>query len=65
MDNRVGQKQGLAVGWRLMAGVGRLVLCAAVFVVLFGAWGWADNPNPDWVLVFKDEFSTSSFEGKK
>lgn len=66
MDNlAVVQKQALAVGWRLVAGIGRLILCAAVFVVLFGARGWADNPNPDWVLVFKDEFSTSSFEGKK
>ena len=30
-----------------------------------GAGAKADNPNPDWVLVFQDEFSASTFAGKK
>ena len=47
---------------RYIMKVGELLCCAVIFMVVFAAGAKADNPNPDWVLVFRDEFSTSSFE---
>ena len=46
-----------------MTGIRELLFCAITFMLCAGAW--ADNPNPDWELVFQDEFSPSSFTGKK
>ena len=45
--------------------LGQLLFCAVVIMASLGAGAKADNPNPDWVLVFQDEFSASSFAGKK
>lgn len=45
--------------------MGYMVLCAMAIIGYLGGEAWADNPNSDWVLVFKDEFSSSSFDGKK
>lgn len=45
--------------------LGQLFFCAVVIMASLGAGAKADNPNPDWVLVFQDEFSASSFAGKK
>lgn len=59
------QKKALKAGMGFIAGGRRLILCAAAFMAMLSAGARADNPNPDWVLVFKDEFSASSFEGKK
>ena len=42
-----------------------IILSAVAFTAYFCGAAHADNPNPDWVLVFKDEFSSSSFNGKK
>ena len=42
-----------------------LLLCAVGFLAILGAGAEAENPNPDWELVFQDDFSSSSFEGKK
>ena len=42
-----------------------LLCCAGVAMAVLGAGAQAENPNPDWVLVFQDEFSSSSFDGKK
>ena len=49
----------------IVSGVRRLFFYAAVLIASLGAGATADNPNPDWVLVFRDEFSASSFSGKK
>ena len=49
----------------LVAVLGQLLLCVAGFLAFLGAGAQAGNPNPDWVLVFQDDFSSSSFEGKK
>lgn len=49
---------------RYIMKVGELLCCAVIFMVVFAVGAKADNPNPDWVLVFRDEFSTSSFDGK-
>ncbi len=43
----------------------RLLLCAVILLAALGVGAKADNPNPDWVLVFQDDFSASSFSGKK
>ena len=50
---------------RCIERVGELLCCAIVFMAALGTEAMADNPNPDWVLVFRDEFSSSSFDGKK
>ena len=41
------------------------LICAVVFMSGLGAGAKAENPNPDWVLVFEDDFSSYSFDGKK
>lgn len=53
------------IAMRHIMKVGELLCCAVIFMVVFAAGAKADNPNPDWVLVFRDEFSSSSFVGKK
>ncbi len=50
---------------RIAMGVLQWLVCAIVFMAILSAGAMADNPNPDWELVFQDEFSTSSFNGKK
>lgn len=59
------RKQSLCQAMRFITSVGQLLVCAVTFMVVLVAGAKADNPNPDWVLVFQDEFSSSSFEGKK
>ena len=49
----------------LCARVKQWLVCAVAFMTILGAGAKADNPNPDWVLVFQDDFSDSSFAGKK
>ena len=58
-------EKSLKAGMRFIAGARRLILCAVAFTAMLSAGVRADTPNPEWVLVFKDEFSASSFEGKK
>lgn len=41
------------------------LICAVGFMSGLGAGAKAENPNPDWILVFEDDFSSSSFDGKK
>lgn len=66
MDKLVrGQNLNHGGGSRLVAVLGQLLLCVAGFLAFLGAGAQAGNPNPDWVLVFQDDFSSSSFEGKK
>ena len=48
-----------------VTGVRQWLLWVFAFMVILSAEAKAENPTPDWVLVFQDEFSTSSFEGKK
>ena len=50
---------------RFFLGLRAVILCALSLMVILGAVSRADNPNPDWVLVFHDDFSASSFVGKK
>lgn len=57
--------QDLYVARRLLTGVRQWLICAIVIMAMLGAGAKADNPNPDWVLVFQDDFSSSSFDGKK
>lgn len=59
-----GQNLNHGGGSRLVAVLGQLLLCVAGFLAFLGAEAQAGNPNPDWVLVFQDDFSSSSFEGK-
>ena len=60
-----GRKRDRCSGLRLAVVLGQLLFCAVVIMASLGAGAKADNPNPDWVLVFQDEFSASSFSGKK
>ena len=60
-----GRKRCCCAGLRLVVVLGQLLFCAVVIMASLGAGAKADNPNPDWVLVFQDEFSASSFSGKK
>lgn len=60
-----GQNLNHGGGSRLVAVLGQLLLCVAGLLTFLGAGAQAGNPNPDWVLVFQDDFSSSSFEGKK
>ncbi len=60
-----GRKRCCCAGLRLVVVLGQLLFCAVVIMASLGAGAKADNPNPDWVLVFQDEFSASSFAGKK
>ena len=59
------QKQDHYEARRFAMKVSQLLICAVIFMFIFGSGAKADNPNPDWVLVFQDEFSSSSFDGKK
>lgn len=59
------QKQGLYTAGCVAMGMRLWLMCAAVFMVMSGSGARADNPNPEWDLVFQDEFSSSSFNGKK
>lgn len=43
----------------------RFLIHGIAFLPLLSPHAWADNPNPQWKLVFEDEFSPSSFNGKK
>ena len=60
-----GQNLNHGGGSHLVAVLGQLFLCVAGLFAFLGAGAQAGNPNPDWVLVFQDDFSSSSFEGKK
>ena len=60
-----GRKRCCCAGLRLVVVLGQLLFCAVVIMASLGVGAKADNPNPDWVLVFQDEFSSSSFDGKK
>ena len=59
------QKEVLCGASRFVMGMKHWLLCAVFFMVMLGAGARAENPNPDWVLVFQDEFSSSSFSGRK
>lgn len=59
------QKQELFTAIRIVMRVKLWLLCTAAFMAILSPVAKADNPNPDWVLVFQDEFSASSFNGKK
>ena len=59
------QKQGFCETMRGAMGLCKWFFCAVAFLGVLGAGAKADNPNPDWELVFQDEFSSSSFAGKK
>lgn len=50
---------------RFVTEVRQWLLCVVITMALLGAGTKADNPDPDWELVFQDEFSASSFSGKK
>lgn len=50
---------------RFVTEVRQWLLCVVITMALLGAGTKADNPNPDWELVFQDEFTASSFSGKK
>ena len=66
MDNVVSvQQQASCESRRFVMSVRELLLCIVVFLSMLGSGAKADNPNPEWVLVFEDEFSSSSFDGKK
>lgn len=59
------QKHPLYSPARFVMRVMLWLLCAVAIVAMLGAGAKADNPNPDWVLVFEDDFAASSFSGKK
>ncbi len=59
------QELNLYKAFRFIMGVRQWLLCAVGLMTLLGAVATAENPNPDWKLVFQDEFSASSFDGKK
>ena len=60
-----GHKLGHNGAVRFVMEVRRLLICVVIFISVVSSGTKADNPNPEWVLVFQDEFSASSFEGKK
>lgn len=59
------QKRDLCECNRYMRRLRKWLLCAVTIMTILGSGAKADNPNPDWILVFQDEFSTSSFNGRK